>query len=80
MEPYLGIVRDSRSLNDYDYLVQSRGALFEHLVWWGEALKGARQRMATESGLADSTLDWSEAYRRMMNNAARFRLVLVTAQ
>jgi hypothetical protein len=40
MEPYLGIVRDSRSLNDYDYLVQSRGALFEHLVWWGEALKG----------------------------------------
>jgi hypothetical protein len=52
LEPYLGVVRDSRSLNDYDYLVQSRGALFEHLVWWGEALKAARQRMAPESGLA----------------------------
>ena len=52
LEPYLGVVRDSRSLNDCDYLVQSRGALFEHLVWWGEALKAARQRMAAESGLA----------------------------
>jgi NAD(P)H-dependent FMN reductase len=52
MEPYLGIVRDGRSLNDSDYLVQSRGVLFEHLVWWGEALKAARQRTAAESGLA----------------------------
>ena len=51
-EPYLGIVRDARSLNDYDYLVQSRGALFDHLVWWGEALKAARQRTAAESGVA----------------------------
>jgi len=51
-EPYLGIVRDARSLDDYDYLVQSRGTLFDHLVWWGEALKAARQRTAAESGVA----------------------------
>jgi NAD(P)H-dependent FMN reductase len=51
-EPYIGIVRDARSLNDYDYLVQSRGVLFDHLVWWGEALKAARQRTAAESGVA----------------------------
>ena len=52
MEPYLGIVRDGRSLNDYDYLVQGREAMFDQLVWWGEALKAGRQRTAAESGLA----------------------------
>jgi NAD(P)H-dependent FMN reductase len=52
MEPYLGIVQSGRSLNDYDYLVQSREAMFDHLVWWGEALKAARQRTRAESGLA----------------------------
>jgi hypothetical protein len=44
MEPYLGIVQNGRSLNDYDYLVQSRTAMFDDLVWWGEALKAARQK------------------------------------
>ena len=52
MEPFLGILQKGRSLNDYDYLVQSRDAMFDHLVWWGEALKAARQRTATGSGLA----------------------------
>jgi NAD(P)H-dependent FMN reductase len=52
MEPYLGIVRDGLSLNDYDYLVQGREAMFDQLVWWGEALKAGRQRTAAESGLA----------------------------
>jgi NAD(P)H-dependent FMN reductase len=52
MEPYLGIVRDGRSLNDYDYLVQSREAMFDHLVWWGEALKAARERTRAESSRA----------------------------
>ena len=44
MEPYLGIVQNGRSLNDYDYPVQSRTAMFNDLVWWGEALKAARQK------------------------------------
>jgi NAD(P)H-dependent FMN reductase len=52
MEPYLGIVRDGRALNDYEYLVQSRGVMFDHLVWWGEALKAGRLRTGAESGLA----------------------------
>jgi NAD(P)H-dependent FMN reductase len=42
LEPFLGILRDGRALNDYGYLVQSRDAMFDHLVWWGEALKAAR--------------------------------------
>ena len=52
MEPYLGIVQDGRSLNDYDYLVKSREAMFDNLVWWGEALKAARPRTLAESAVA----------------------------
>jgi NAD(P)H-dependent FMN reductase len=35
MEPYLGIVRDGRALNDYEYLVQSRGSC--STTWCGGA-------------------------------------------
>jgi NAD(P)H-dependent FMN reductase len=44
MEPFLGILQNGRSLNDFEYLVQSRDAMFDHLLWWGEALNAARQR------------------------------------
>ena len=44
MEPFLGILQKGRSLNDYGYLLQNREAMFDHLVWWDEALKAARQR------------------------------------
>ena len=43
IEPYLGIIQNGRSLNDYDYFVQSRKAMFDDPVWWGEALKAARK-------------------------------------
>ena len=52
MEPYLGIVQNGRSLNDYGYLVQSRQAMFDHLVLWCEALKAARQKATAASGIA----------------------------
>jgi NAD(P)H-dependent FMN reductase len=52
MEPYLGIVRNGRTLNDYEYLVQNRGLVFDHLVWWGEALKAARQKVGSGSAAA----------------------------
>jgi NAD(P)H-dependent FMN reductase len=42
MEPFLGILQNGRSLNDFEYLAKSRGLMFDHLVWWGEALKAAR--------------------------------------
>jgi NAD(P)H-dependent FMN reductase len=41
-EPYLGVLREGKSFNDFDYLVQARTAVFDNLVWWGEALKAAR--------------------------------------
>ena len=52
MEPYLGIVKGGRTLNDYDYLVKSREVMFDQLAWWGEALKVARQKTGAESSLA----------------------------
>jgi NAD(P)H-dependent FMN reductase len=43
MEPFLGILQHGKSLNDYPHLVRAREALFEDLVWWGHALKAARE-------------------------------------
>jgi NAD(P)H-dependent FMN reductase len=42
MEPFIGIMMQGKTLDDYDYLVKSRTALFDQIVWWGEALKTAR--------------------------------------
>lgn len=50
MEPFLGILTQGKTLDDYAYLVQAREAVFDHLVWWGEALKVARQ--ATPAAVA----------------------------
>jgi NAD(P)H-dependent FMN reductase len=43
MEPYLGIVQQGKSLDDYAYLVSARTAMFNDLVWWARALKNARE-------------------------------------
>ena len=43
MEPFLGILMHGKSLDDYDYLVQSRNALFDEITWWGETLKRGRE-------------------------------------
>lgn len=43
MEPFIGILTQGKTLDDYDYLVKSRDTLFDEIVWWGEALKRARE-------------------------------------
>jgi len=43
MEPFLGVLRQGKSLDDYDYLTQARSVMLDNLVWWGTALKCARQ-------------------------------------
>ena len=43
MEPFLGILQQGRTLDDYPYLAQAREALFDNLAWWGGALKAARE-------------------------------------
>jgi len=42
MEPYLGVVQQGKTLNDYPYLVEARKAVFDQMAWWGKALKTAR--------------------------------------
>jgi len=58
MEPFLGVLQKGRALNDYEYLVQSREAMFDHLAWWGEALKAARPR----TGRAGQATAWQMAH------------------
>ena len=43
MEPFVGVLMQGKSLDDYPYLADSRTALFDQLVWWARALKGARE-------------------------------------
>ncbi len=43
MEPFLGILQQGKTLDDYDYLVAARNTLFDELVWWAQALKTARE-------------------------------------
>jgi hypothetical protein len=40
------------ALNDYQYLVQSRKTMFDHLVWWSVALKAAREMKGAKSAQA----------------------------
>ena len=42
LEPFLGVLRDGKTLASYEYLNQSRAAMFDQLVWWAKALKAAR--------------------------------------
>jgi NAD(P)H-dependent FMN reductase len=43
MEPFIGMLMHGKTPDDYDHLVASRTALFDNLVWWGQALKAARE-------------------------------------
>jgi len=46
MEPFIGIMMHGKTPDDYEHLVNSRTALFDNLVWWGSALKAARDAEA----------------------------------
>jgi NAD(P)H-dependent FMN reductase len=42
MEPFLGILQQGKTLDDFPYLVAARATLFDEIAWWGNALKAAR--------------------------------------
>jgi NAD(P)H-dependent FMN reductase len=42
LEPFLAVSSRMKSLDDYDYLVQARTAMFDQLAWWARALVNAR--------------------------------------
>jgi NAD(P)H-dependent FMN reductase len=43
MEPFIGVMREGKTLDNYEYLVNSREAMFTQLLWWAKALKAARE-------------------------------------
>lgn len=52
MEPSLGVMLHGKALDDYPYLAESRTVMFDQLVWWGSALKVAREATATAAAIA----------------------------
>jgi NAD(P)H-dependent FMN reductase len=44
IEPFLGVLQQGKSLDDYEFLIQSRTAMFDDLAWWANALAAARNR------------------------------------
>jgi NAD(P)H-dependent FMN reductase len=42
MEPYLAVVKEGKSLADFDYLNKSAVTMLDELSWWAHALKAAR--------------------------------------
>jgi hypothetical protein len=44
MEPFVGILMQGKTKNDYEFLMKGRTALFDNLVWWAKALKAAREK------------------------------------
>jgi NAD(P)H-dependent FMN reductase len=46
MEPFVGILVHGKTLDDYEHLIKARTAMFDELVWWGRALRSAREATA----------------------------------
>jgi len=46
MEPFLGILMQGKTLDDYPHLLQGRDKVFDELTWWANALKAAREPVA----------------------------------
>jgi NAD(P)H-dependent FMN reductase len=52
VDPYLGVLQQGKSFNDYDYLVTSAGPMLDELAWYATTLKTGRETAATEAALA----------------------------
>jgi NAD(P)H-dependent FMN reductase len=52
LEPFLGVWKQGKSLDDYPFLTQSRSAMLDKLVWWANALKTAREGSAEADSIA----------------------------
>jgi NAD(P)H-dependent FMN reductase len=52
LEPFLGVLTQGKSLDDYPFLTQSRTAMLDRLVWWANALKNARVASAETDSIA----------------------------
>ncbi|HET6469243.1 MAG TPA: NAD(P)H-dependent oxidoreductase [Geminicoccaceae bacterium] len=44
MPVYMAVLKEGKSLHDFDFLNQSAGQMLDQLMWWVEALKAARNK------------------------------------
>jgi NAD(P)H-dependent FMN reductase len=49
---YLGVIKEGKSLNDFEPVVQSGKDMLDQLVWWTHALKTAREESAARQNAA----------------------------
>jgi NAD(P)H-dependent FMN reductase len=52
LEPFIGVLMQGKSLDDYPFLEKSRTAMLDRLVWWANALKTARAASAETDSIA----------------------------
>jgi NAD(P)H-dependent FMN reductase len=52
LEPFIGVLMQGKSLDDYPFLAQARTAMLDRLVWWANALKAARESSAETESIA----------------------------
>ena len=43
---YLAVLKEGKSFNDFEPIVQSANDMLNQLVWWTDALKTAREKAA----------------------------------
>jgi NAD(P)H-dependent FMN reductase len=49
---YLGVIKEGKSLNDFEPVVQSGKDMLDQLVWWTHALKTAREESTARQNAA----------------------------
>lgn len=52
MEPYLGVLKEGKTFNDFPFLVSTAASMLDELAWYAKTLKAGRQATATETALA----------------------------
>jgi NAD(P)H-dependent FMN reductase len=53
LEPFLGVLTQGKALDDYAFLLSSRAAMFDQLVWWSRALSTARASTRAVEAIVD---------------------------
>jgi NAD(P)H-dependent FMN reductase len=53
LEPFLGILTQGKTLDDYPFLLSARTTMFDQLVWWTRALESARAATSVVESIAE---------------------------
>jgi NAD(P)H-dependent FMN reductase len=53
LEPFLGVLTQGKTLDEYSFLVASRTAMFDQLAWWARALARARAASAVVASISE---------------------------